>query len=359
MHRSICTLFVLLIVQVSQAQSVLDIHFQSIKTGEAILINTSNYQYKNLSITNGNISYEGNIEDPTLYSLIITGYNESRPMDFILSNERTEIKFDHFKKVTESNDVKEIYPNQPHFIKDPNKNQVFYEFHSDWLVFYDKIQELTTPESEEFLEKRKEVYNTFIKECETLIKNNKQEYASAVVINYLIKGRLLPLETIQTFYDYLDPKVKSSYFGIAVGEYAGKAGKLSAGNPAPEFELYDMDGNKYNLANLRGKKILLHFWSSWCAPCIKEAPELIQLSTENKEHLIVINISLDTKKENWIKGIARASIGNLNNVCDFQGFEGKLAKDYSIKLVPTSYLIDEEGKIILKGSLNQIQQILP
>ncbi|MGK7390692.1 MAG: redoxin domain-containing protein [Candidatus Cyclobacteriaceae bacterium M2_1C_046] len=357
MYRTIYTFLIFLIVHAANSQSILDINFNSIKTGKVILINSTNNRFDTVNIEGGNFSYYNRINHPTLYSLIINGFNDSRPINFILSNEKTEIVFDNFKQVIESQNIKDIYPNLPHFTKDPNNNQAFYKFHSEWMIFYDKIKKFSTSDSNELLEKRKEVYHSFLKQCEAIIKNNKDKYVSAVIIDYLLKNNLLPLETIQAFYDYLEPSVKNSFFGIRIGEYAGKAGKLSPGNPAPEFELYDINNQKYNLKNFKGKKkILLHFWSSSCAPCIKEAPDLIRFSKENEDNLIVINISLDTDESKWKKGIERAAIGKMNNVCDFNGVRSKIAQDYAIKVVPTYYLIDENGKIIIKGSLNQIEE---
>ncbi len=348
----------LVVVHTANSQVVLDIKFNSIEIGKAFLLNATTNQFDSIYIKNGHLLFNTTVNDPTLYSLFIQGYNDYRPMRFILSDETTEVEFDTLKKVLENQNIKDFYPNQPSFIKDPNSNQVFYDFHSEWMMFYDNIMELSTTESNELLEKRKEVYHSFLGQCESIIRNNYDKFVSAVIIDFLLRENLLPLEYIQKYYDYLDSHVKDSYFGMKIGEYAGKTGKSSLGNPATEFELYDIYNQKYDLENLKGKKILLHFWSSSCAPCIKEAPDLIRLSEENEDELVTINISLDTDIDKWKKGIERAAIGKMNNVCDFKGFKSQIAQDYAVNVVPTYYLIDEKGIIIMKGSLNQVIEII-
>lgn len=64
---------------------------------------------------------------------------------------------------------------------------------------------------------------------------------------------------------------------------------------APDFTAKDLNGNTITLSELKGKVILLDFWASWCVPCKKSMPHLIELYTNNKaDSLIVIGINVDT-----------------------------------------------------------------
>ena len=346
----------MLATTVCYSQSVLEITFNSLKSGKAILINTNTLDKDTLAFNNGFLAYNGKLEGPALFSLIISEYNKNSPIYLILSNEKTQVEFKSFKKSEESQNINEVYPNTPHFLKDPNNNRIFYNFIGSWKKFYNTIQQLSTDNSEGLLEKRKATYHSFLNTCDSLIQANNNQFVSAVIIDFLLNNGLLQLETIQSFYDYLAPSVKDSFFGLKIGEYAGKAGRLRPGHSAPDFESVDLDNQKYNLSKLQGKKVLLHFWSSSCAPCIKVAPELTSLAENNKDNLVTINISLDTAKDKWVKGINRAGIGRMRNVCDFTGIQGKVAQDYAINVVPSYYLIDQKAKIIIKGSLNQVSE---
>lgn len=340
------------------AQSVIEVSVKAPKSGRVFLYNTNKLNTDTLILSGGSFNFHENLESPTLFYLVIDGYNNTRPMNVVLSSEKTIIRFDSLKESHEGKGLAGLYPNQPDFIKDPNKNKAFYEFHKTWVNFSDSIMSLSSPDSNDLFEQRKALYHSFIQDCDSLIQENNDEFIAATIINYLINNRLLNLETIQSYYDYLAQNVKDSFMGLQIGEHAGKAGKLEPGKAAPAFNFVDIQGIEYSLSNLKGKKVLLHFWSSTCAPCIKEAPDLIRLDEEFKNELTTINISLDTNKDRWLKGIERAGISKMKNSCDLNGFRGKVAQDYSINVIPAYYLIDEQGNILVKGSLNQVSAVI-
>jgi len=75
---------------------------------------------------------------------------------------------------------------------------------------------------------------------------------------------------------------------------AGNALAVQTGKPAPDFTLSDIDGNKVRLADLKGKVVVLNFWSTSCAPCVAEIPSLNTLYRDLKgSGLTVLGISLD------------------------------------------------------------------
>ena len=343
---------------VCRAQAVLEVRFAMPNNGSAILYDTESSKTDTLGFDDGSFVFEDQLDGPTLFHLVIDKYNNQRPLKLVLSPEKTLVDLDSLKPSQEGGKMTEIYPNRPHFVEDPNNNQAFYAFHYMWMNFYDAITNLSHSNSRELLEKRKRLYRAFIDSCDAIIRNNRHEFISAIITDYLIRDRLLSLDIIQRYYDYLAPTVKDSFFGLRIGEYAGRAGRLQPGKWAPAFDIADIRGNKYDLTKLRGKKVLLHFWSSTCAPCIKEAPDLINLSQKFEKNVTVINVSLDTNRDQWIKGMKKAGIYDMNNVCDLKGNRGKIAQDYLVQVIPTYHLIDEEGKNMLKGSLNQVKEVL-
>ena len=355
MKISILTSLLILLSLAAQTSPVLKIKFDDIESGNIFLINVQKELTDTLSINNGKVTYEAKIAAPTFFYLIVDGYNNTRPLELVLSSQLTEMKFESYKVVGE-NTVDEAYPNSPIFISDPNNNIAFFEFLSHWKSFYNTIQALSENDSEEQLEKRKNTYHTFLSANKQIIKKNSDQYVSAKMIDFLLNNNLLQFETLQTYYDLLSPKVKESYLGFKIGEKSGKAGHLQPGKPAPEIALIDMQGKKYSLQSLKGKNVILHFWSSSCAPCIKEAPDLLKLQQGNTENLVVINLSLDTDNSKWKKGIERAGIEEMINVCDLQGYNSVTAKSFDVTFIPVYYLIDANGNISLKGTLNQITE---
>lgn len=70
---------------------------------------------------------------------------------------------------------------------------------------------------------------------------------------------------------------------------------------APNFSFKTIDGKEFLLSEFEGKTIILNFWASWCAPCVKEFPLLLELASKEKDHLIFLAISVDAEKENIFK----------------------------------------------------------
>jgi peroxiredoxin len=61
-----------------------------------------------------------------------------------------------------------------------------------------------------------------------------------------------------------------------------------------DFTLKDMDGKKVNLADFKGKVVLLNFWATWCPPCLAEIPGFVDLQARYREHgLVIVGISVD------------------------------------------------------------------
>jgi len=63
--------------------------------------------------------------------------------------------------------------------------------------------------------------------------------------------------------------------------------------PAGDFQLRTLDGNKISLTDLRGKVVLVNFWTTWCSACVSEMPELIALQKKHGDNLVIIGVSLD------------------------------------------------------------------
>ncbi len=63
--------------------------------------------------------------------------------------------------------------------------------------------------------------------------------------------------------------------------------------PAADFQLRTLDGQKLRLSDLRGKVVLINFWTTWCPACLSEMPELLALQRQHKDNLVILGVSLD------------------------------------------------------------------
>jgi cytochrome c biogenesis protein CcmG/thiol:disulfide interchange protein DsbE len=123
---------------------------------------------------------------------------------------------------------------------------------------------------------------------------------------------------------------------------------LSANTPdnkkAPDFALKTLEGKTVKLSDYKGKIIIIDFWATWCPPCRKGIPDLIELQKAYSKDLVIVGISLD--QERTLKDL-KPFIENYGiNYPVVLGNE-KVVKDYGgVNAIPTSFIVDQKGFII-------------
>jgi len=131
---------------------------------------------------------------------------------------------------------------------------------------------------------------------------------------------------------------------------------LEIGQKAPNIIQNSLTGEVLNLDSLKGQMVLIDFWASWCVPCRKESPYLIEAyrkykDTEfkNGKGFTIFSVSLDFKQEMWKEAIDTDKLVWPYHVCDLKGWKNEAALLYKVKSVPASYLIDGDGIIVGKN----------
>lgn len=136
-------------------------------------------------------------------------------------------------------------------------------------------------------------------------------------------------------------------------EAEAQAGGFKVGQKAPDIEMAGIDGKPVKLSSLKGKMVLIDFWASWCGPCRRENPSVVNAYNEYKDKsfrngkgFTVFGVSLDTNKERWEKGIADDKLVWPYHVSDLLGWKNAAAQQYGVYGIPMSYLIDGDGVIV-------------
>jgi peroxiredoxin len=146
----------------------------------------------------------------------------------------------------------------------------------------------------------------------------------------------------------IDPSLMSFKLNTAE-EGDAQFSVVATGKPAPDFSIPDVDGKIITLADFKGKYVLLDFWASWCGPCKPQIP-FLKAAKEKfiDKNLVVLGISLDSKKEAWIKAIASHEL-NWINASSLKGWAEPVAQAYGASAIPFNVLIGPDGKILAQG----------
>jgi thiol-disulfide isomerase/thioredoxin len=121
--------------------------------------------------------------------------------------------------------------------------------------------------------------------------------------------------------------------------------KAKAPKAVPDFEFRDAEDKASKLSDLQGKVVLVNFWATWCAPCVKEMPSLNTLQGKvGKDKLVVLPLSLDgPSKPKVAPFYADKKLGNLGIWFD----PGRKAMQaLGVSILPTSILVDARGREI-------------
>ncbi|ARF15447.1 thiol-disulfide oxidoreductase ResA [Sporosarcina ureae] len=129
---------------------------------------------------------------------------------------------------------------------------------------------------------------------------------------------------------------------------------LAEGDTAPDFELVDLEGNKHRLSDYKGQGVFLNFWGTWCPPCKKEMPHMEDLYKDFEAkgvHILTVNVGEPKVKIELFRDDMNLSFPMLWD-------KNKTVMDlYNIKPLPTTFLINSEGKItkVIKQGMTEQQ----
>ncbi|MFD3445667.1 peroxiredoxin family protein [Microbacteriaceae bacterium 4G12] len=131
----------------------------------------------------------------------------------------------------------------------------------------------------------------------------------------------------------------------SAAEVMANAG-LEIGKAAPDFELQALDGSKMKLSDLKGKKVILNFWATWCPPCKEEVPEMQAFYEKHKDNVVIlaVNYTISEKAgaEEKVKNFAKENGVTFPILLDTTSNVGNM---YKVISLPTSYFIDTNGVI--------------
>ena len=119
--------------------------------------------------------------------------------------------------------------------------------------------------------------------------------------------------------------------------------------PAPDFTLRNLNGDKVTLSDLKGKTVILDFWATWCGPCLASFPGIQKVVNDLENDETVEFLFIDT----WESGSDNAKISKVKKFMDKKGYtfnvvfdlDDKVVKDYGLQGIPTKIILGPDGNI--------------
>ena len=126
-------------------------------------------------------------------------------------------------------------------------------------------------------------------------------------------------------------------------EAAETAQETQAPTPAPDFTVYDIDGNPHKLSDFRGKPVILNFWASWCGPCQMEMPDFQDFFETHKEEIHFLMVNLTDGAQETVESASAFITEQGYTFPVYYDTDIDAAMQYGVSAVPVTYFLDAEG----------------
>ena len=145
------------------------------------------------------------------------------------------------------------------------------------------------------------------------------------------------------------PAPDSSYENDASGDESSSSAPESDEFAAPDFTVYDAEGNAVKLSDFIGKPVVLNFWASWCGPCKSEMPEFEAAYKEHGSdiHFLLVNLTDGSRETTETAGSFIRAQGYTFPV--YYDTDVDAAMQYAVSSIPATYFIDADGNLTAYG----------
>lgn len=311
------------------------------------------YYIDSTVVSDGAFKFVGELKNPQYCNLVIYLDDEDRitrskiiTASFFVENSSISVTYDGSSRdaafVVTGSATNDEYNKVSEMVKavDDERRKVF----SAYTASYYRGEELDKSISliKEHTAKQEEIMAIKI----DYIKEHPASVLSVKLAQELIdRNSTVSQDVIEDLYETLSTELKNTESARSLKQSIDNR-NIYIGAPYLDYELETADGKKKNISDFiePGTTTLLEFWASWCAPCIEEMPFIKRTYAKyHSKGFNVLSISIDADKQSWLNAMEKESMpwGQLLDQ------NSEAFRMYNLTGVPSSLLIDEDGKIIL------------
>ena len=187
----------------------------------------------------------------------------------------------------------------------------------------------------------------------SLAEKNTGNLTSAIILELLSREQDLDAQRAKAIYEKMSDKVKKSGYAQRAIASINRALVTAIGQKAPDFEAPTPDGKTLKMSDVlkKSKVLILDFWASWCRPCRRENPYVMEIYKKyHPKGLNILSISLDRpgQKDKWLQAIKDDHL-DWYHVSNLQFWQDPVARQYGIQSIPATLILDKNGIIRAKN----------
>lgn len=309
-----------------------------------------------VKMKNGTFTFKGTVDEPCLTSITIKIPNRKYPAVIDVFLENSDITVEATMDLSARRYMKNvkvegsaIHNDNEFFVNDAMERSGRAKIYKEYQAAEKRRD---TAQMRVLSKANMEVMETYIQYQNDWLASHPNSFVTLLYKSMTMPQNEAGLNKFEAELNKLQPQVRTSFLAKQI--YAKLAeqrrrNKIGPGAMAADFVQPDTNGKPTKLSDYRGKYVLVDFWASWCVPCRNENPNVLKAYNEyHPKGLEILAVSLDDKRDAWLKAVEQDKLP-WKQVSDLKGWNNSAGREYLIKSIPASFLIDPNGKIVAAG----------